>query len=368
MKNKDLFVVAGRLGNSLIYQKVVPFIKLNYFDKVFIFSEDKGFEIDGANYITIPKWIRNIRIDKIKKLIIRIYEPVQLYCYTLKYKPEYINGIFTIPKGLNAFIVGKLTNTKSIISVIGGTVEIDTYKKPKFFWKNLNIYMLKHAEIVTTKGRKVTNYSIQNGINKKKIFEFAGFVDTKLFSHKDSYRDIDVLFVGTFRRLKGPDRIVKMVDKVSNLYPNIKAEFLGKGYLFNEVKAMIKKMNLEDNITLQGYRKDTYKFYSRAKTLVMPSRSEGLSMAMLEAMAFGCVPIVSNVGNMTDAAFDGINSFVIDDYMDIDSFVDKIQFLLENPDKRDEMAKNAIELVIERYSLVPQTEIAKKIIDFGENL
>jgi glycosyltransferase involved in cell wall biosynthesis len=363
-----MFFVVGRLGNTLVYQKVVPFIKTGIFKEVYVFAENKGNPINSAKYILIPKIIKNIKPKIIRKIIIRIYEPIQILHYALKYKPDYINGIFTIPKGLNAFLVSKIVNSKSIVSVIGGVIEIKTYRKPQFYWENLNFYMLKNTKIVTTVGSKVTKYLVQNGVKKNKIFEFAGFVDTEVFYNKKIDRDIDILFVGTFRKLKGPDRIVKMVKIVKNNFPNINAVFLGTGYLFNEVNLQINKFKLNSNISLLGYRKDTESFYQRAKILVMPSRSEGLSMAMLESMACGCVPVVSNVGNLTDAAFNGTNSFVIDDYNDIDSFVDKIQFLLENPDKRDEMAKNAIELVQKKYSLEPQTKIALEIIDYGEQL
>lgn len=369
MKNKTIFFVVGRLGKSLSYSKIIPFANTGYFKNIYIFRENPGMEIENAKYITIPKWLKRIKITKVRKIFIRIYEPIQLLKYGLKCKPDYINGIFTIPKGINACIISKIIKTKSIISVIGGKVEIDTYRKPMFVWKAINLFFLRKTNIITTKGDVVSNYLIYNNIHKLKIFTFNGFIDTKKYSMGiNQKKDIDLLFVGTFRNLKGPDRVVKIISKLHNNFPNIKAIFLGNGYLFDKVKAEIDKLGLSNNIFLKGYRTDTYLFYQRAKVLVMPSRSEGLSMAMLEAMACGCVPIVSNVGNMTDAAFDGINSFVIDDYMDIDSFVDKIQFLLENPDKRDEMAKKVIELVQRKYSLEPQTKIAREIIDYGEQL
>jgi len=298
-----------------------------------------------------------------------LYEPIQLLKYTIKYKPEYINGIYTLPKGLNAVIVGLLTGTKSIVSVIGNTIEIDTYYKWKFFWRNLNIWMLNKTNIVTTKGLTVTNYAVSFGIAKEKIFEFPGFVDTDIFySDNVKERDIDILFVGTFRKLKGPDKIVKMIKKLILTFPNIKSCFLGKGYLFDEVQDMIIKLELQKNIILEGYRSDTPVFFQRAKILLMPSRSEGLSMAKLEAMACGCVPVVSNVGNMTDAAHNGINSFVVDDYTDIDTFVKYIKLLLEAPNKHEKMAQNAIQTVKTKYSLQPQTKIAKQIIDYGDKL
>lgn len=363
-EKKVIFFVTGRLGKTLVYTKVLPFVNTNLFSDIFIFSENAGFEIEGARYIEIPKFLKKLKY--IGKYLIRLYEFIQLFIYAIKYHPDYINGIHTIPKGLNAFIVCKLIKSKSIISVIGGNVEIDTKNK---FIKKINLIMLRYSDIITTTGTNVTKFIETFGIKKDKIFEFPGFIDTNVFVYDTKIiKDIDIIFVGTFRRLKGPDRIVKMVHLLKRNYPNIKVELLGDGYLFQYVKELINNLNLENNVFLRGYRNDTYKFFQRSKILVMPSRSEGLPMAMLEAMSCGCVPVVSNVGNISDAAINNINSFIIDNYLDIDSFAEKIKYLLDNEDKRIEMAKNASDLIMEKFSLMQQTDVAKKIIEYGENI
>jgi glycosyltransferase involved in cell wall biosynthesis len=64
-----------------------------------------------------------------------------------------------------------------------------------------------------------------------------------------------------------------------------------------------------------------------ADIFLMPSRFEGLSMALLEAMAAGCVPIVSNRGSMPSVVEDGRNGFLIDPG-DITQIVGKLKFLL----------------------------------------
>lgn len=369
LKKQIIFVVVGRLGKSLTVSKVAPIVASGKVEKVYVFREETGFVINGIEYITLPDFIKNIKINFIKKKFRIIYEPLQLLFYAIKLKPDYINGVYTLPKGLNSFIVSKMVGCKSIVSVIGGEREILTYNKPTAFWKNFNLWLLRNCDIITTKGIKVKEYLIDNGIKKDKIFIFNGSVDThKYFFNKKIYKDIDILFVGTFRRLKGPDRIVKMIHKLRNNYPNLKAVFLGKGYLYNEIKEQIHILDLQNNIELKGYRTDTVTFFQRAKVLVMPSRSEGLSTAMLEAMACGCVAVVSNVGNMTDAANNGVNSFVVDDYTDIDTFVKYIKILLKNPNRQEKMAQNALQTVNKKYAIYPQTMIAKQIIDYGDKL
>ena len=64
-----------------------------------------------------------------------------------------------------------------------------------------------------------------------------------------------------------------------------------------------------------------------ADIFLMPSRFEGLPLALLEAMAAGCVPIVSNRGSIPTVVEDGRNGFLIDPG-DLTQIVGKLKFLL----------------------------------------
>ena len=64
--------------------------------------------------------------------------------------------------------------------------------------------------------------------------------------------------------------------------------------------------------------------------------------AMLEAMACGCVPVVSNVGNIRDAARHAENAFLVNDYTDIKSFAKYIHSLLSDEKLRSGMAQQGI--------------------------
>lgn len=363
-KNKKIFVVVGRLGTELIVSRVLPMLKAPYVSKVYIFSESEGIPIDGAEYFTVPKSIRNIKPFFLYKFIRIVFEFSQLLFYSVKINPSLIIGVYTLPCGLYSLIVSKITKIKCVISVIGGTIEVETYYKFKNFWKGLNLWMLRKSNIVTTMGSNVTKYLIRNGIKSDKIIQYTGAIDTKRFVSSNVYRDIDILFVGTLRNLKGPDRVIKVVNNLYQEISKIKAYIVGKGYLYNDLKKMINKLGLENHIKLESYVKTTVPYYQRAKLLIMPSRSEGLAMTMLEAMACGCVPIVSNVGNMTQAAHHNVNAMVVNDYTDIETFTKYAKELLMDKTKREMLSRNGYELVTEKYSVETQARIIENIFTY----
>ena len=364
--NLIAFVVVGRLGKSLTISKVAPIIKCNRVEKVFVFREEKGFELYGINYISLPGFIRNMSILPLKKVVRSIYEPIQLLIYAIRYRPDFINGVGLIPKGLYTFFISKIIGSTSILSLIGGTIEVQTYLKFPIFWRSLNLLMLRSCDIITTKGNKVKQYLIDNGIKENKIFLFNGSIDTsKYYFDKNINKDFDILFVGAFRNLKGPDRVLNICSNLKKHFFQLKVFFLGNGYLFESIRNDVKKLKLMENVFLKGYVDSTVQYFQRAKIIIMPSRSEGLPSAMLEAMSCGCVPIVSDVGNITDAAWHNVNALVVNDYKDIDTFTNYAIELLSDINKLKYMSKEGQKLVKENYSLSVQVKVFDKILDYG---
>ena len=88
-----------------------------------------------------------------------------------------------------------------------------------------------------------------------------------------------------------------------------------------------------------------------ADIFLMPSRYEGLSMALLEAMAAGCVPIVSNRGAIPSVIEDGRNGFMIDPG-DVTQVIGRLKYLLSEGERGwDEYRRNARKTVRERFDI-----------------
>lgn len=365
LKKKIIFIVVGRLGKRLTKSKAEPFAYSENVSKIFIFREEQGIPIDKCTYIVHSKWITRIKPHSLRKTIRFFYEPLQIIRYTLKYRPFLINGVFTLPKGLYSLIAARLCRTKCVVSIIGGIPEITTYSKLFGVNEQLNMMIYKFADIVTTKGQKISTFLTLRGLNPQKIIILNGSIEVvNAFGLKPHLRDIDILFVGNFSRLKGPDRVVEVIKCLKekyNLY-SVKSVFLGDGKLFENIKSLVSNYYLTNNIILNGYTENVLTYFSRSKILIMPSSSEGLSTAMLEGMAYGCVPVVSDVGNMREAAIHDNTAYLVEDYQDIGSFSKFAFDLITDECKRGKMAQNGIKLVNEKYSISAQAKVVDHIL------
>jgi glycosyltransferase involved in cell wall biosynthesis len=355
--SNSIFIVVGRLGKNLVISKTLPVVDTGIFSKIYIFSEEVGIQISGAEYICLPAFVRRIRPGVLKKIVRIIYEPVQLVFYAWRFRPAVIHGYYTIPKGLNSLIASKLSGSRCIISIIGGKEEIET----SFFIRRLSrpfiIWLLKKADHITTKGKKDNEYLVRYDVRKERISIYNGAIDTKRFCYNGEDKNIDLLFAGYFDESKGPHRAIEIIRIISKELPGIRALFIGKGPLYRSILDEVDKIGLSENIIFTGYVNDPESYFKRSRILIFPSANEGLSTAMLEAMACRCVPVISDVGNQTEAALNGFNSIVVSDFCDVQTFSEQALILLQDQSLLDSMASNAEKTILSKYTSTEQGKL-----------
>ena len=113
------------------------------------------------------------------------------------------------------------------------------------------------------------------------------------------------------------------------------AAIVGDGRLREELEVYAESLGLTENIEFLGKRKDVEELLMHSKVFVLPSKSEGLSIAMIEAMSAGVVPVVPDVGDLGDRVIDGVNGYLIEPNK-IEEYAEIILSLLQDQDKLNE--------------------------------
>lgn len=127
---------------------------------------------------------------------------------------------------------------------------------------------------------------------------------------------------------------------------------VGEGQLSVELEGL-------DNVRFLGKREDMPEILRWCDVYVSASSAEGLSNALLEAMASGCPCVVTDVGGVRDVMVDGQDGRIVapeganrsadDIAMDV---VDRVVELLDRPEDRRRLGGAAREAVVSRYSLL----------------
>jgi glycosyltransferase involved in cell wall biosynthesis len=113
---------------------------------------------------------------------------------------------------------------------------------------------------------------------------------------------VEVTFAGRLDAQKNPGMLLAAMAKVATSPggEKVRARFLGDGVERGELQRRARELGVEDRITFHGRVTDVASYLLRSDIFVLPSLSEGLSNALLEAMAYGVPSVVTRIPGNTD--------------------------------------------------------------------
>jgi glycosyltransferase involved in cell wall biosynthesis len=123
--------------------------------------------------------------------------------------------------------------------------------------------------------------------------------------------DILILSVGRLTYQKGHEFLVQAMFTVVGRFPNAKAGICGDGPLRSQLETQIIDTGLSNHMKLLGAWEDISPLLASADIFVLPSRWEGLSRALMEAMAAGLPVIAAEVDGIKDLVTDGVNGLLV---------------------------------------------------------
>lgn len=205
-----------------------------------------------------------------------------------------------------------------------------------------------------------------------KVYYLPGIgIDSKKFKIKDFNRDdykkelgfnkddIICIGVGDLNYNKNFSLCIKAIAETK--MKNIHLIICGVGDLKKELEDLAKKLNVENQIHFYGYRNDIKELLNVSDLFLISSYREGLSRALMEAMASGLPCLVSNIRGNVDLIDDKEGGYLLscDDYV---SWSEKIVELSKNHKLRKRMGQENLNK-IKKFDFDIVVEKLKEIYD-----
>jgi glycosyltransferase involved in cell wall biosynthesis len=215
----------------------------------------------------------------------------------------------------------------------------------------LYLEILRRADVVLVTGTQTARYLTSRGVAADRIRLLSAKVDVRRFRPvPDVRRDYDLIFAGRLVPLKRVDLFLRIVADLKARRPSVRAAILGDGPLRGELEQLADRLGVGGEVEWLGFQEDTERYYRRARVFVLTSTTEGLSLAMLEAMACGLPAVAPAVGDLADVVQNGVTGYLVPS-QDQEAFVTALSDLLDDEERLHQLGDNARSAVLGGYSL-----------------
>jgi len=167
-----------------------------------------------------------------------------------------------------------------------------------------------------------------------------------------------LISIGRLEWIKGFDYLLKSYAILKERGLSFQALIIGGGSLYKELKFSIEDLNIQDRVKLTGpvYHNEIKKIIRQADIFVLSSVDEGISNAVLEAMAQEIAVVSTMCGGMPEVISSGVDGLLVP-ARDPFAMADAITYFLHSPGMRKTMGKNAKNKIEQDFTIARQIQV-----------
>lgn len=211
-------------------------------------------------------------------------------------------------------------------------------------------------------GRRVVK--IPNAVDTSVFYPWVG--DRRALRRKLGLSEEDkmVIFVGRLVPGKRVDLLMRGLRQVRERVPEARLVLVGDGPLRSELEQIVVRLGLDSSVIFAGNRPDVAAYMQASDMFVLPSEWEGLSIALLEAMACGLPVLVSDCDGNRELVTDGLDGIVFPRGNE-KVLAQKIETLLLDTACAQRLAQAAVEKVQSQFRL---ESVAARFLELYETV
>lgn len=160
-----------------------------------------------------------------------------------------------------------------------------------------------------------------------------------------------IVSLGRLGANKGTSELIEAFARLGPVYPDARLICAGDGSV-EPYAQRAAELGVADRVEFPGWldREQCEGQLRAASIFALPSHSEGLPMALLEAMSWGLPVVTTPVGGIPQVVQHGANGMLVEPG-DVDGLSDALNSLLGDFDQRCELGRLARETIEEKYSI-----------------
>lgn len=238
----------------------------------------------GSGYSeTTGKWKYPISMIRARKLI-------------KKLKPDVVHAHYATSCGLTAWVCGF---HPTVVTVHGSDLTVGIKSR---IWRPLLKKIFEHCDCVNTVSKDLEQMAVSLDISRDKIKTLTLGIDTEKFrfverAARDPAGALKLVCTRRPEPVFDHQTIIGALVRLKDKGIKFEMTFVGDGSLFGTLKQQISRIGLDGSVTFAGrvHNDDLPEILARHDVYLSASLWDGTSLSLLEGMAMGLFPIVSDI-------------------------------------------------------------------------
>jgi glycosyltransferase involved in cell wall biosynthesis len=196
----------------------------------------------------------------------------------------------------------------------------------------------------------VKSQCVAEGIEPARLRTILNGIDTSRFGFKGSEPAGPVVTVARLSPEKDVAKLVRATAMAAQQNSELRVEVAGDGPCREVLERLVAELGLGDRIAFLGEVRDVPALLARARMFVLASRSEGIPLTALEAMACGLPVVATRVGGLPEVVDEGVTGLLVPP-ADPAALAGAMAALWNDPERRDRMGRAGRDRAEERFDV-----------------
>ena len=213
----------------------------------------------------------------------------------------------------------------------------ESYKRLQKTWDIVARYTMHLDKLGVSKIDYIMSNSFRTKNGVKRVYNRDAEVIYPCITHIYTNNIIPInnskhfVYIGRIEKPKNLENAIHAFKKALEKIDNKELKFIiaGKGKHENDLKKLVQKINMENNIIFKGFvsEEEKHNLLNKSYALIMPAVNEPFGLTVIEALYSSCISIISNKSGVYEVAKDFSISC---DMLSIDEISEKIIYIYNN--------------------------------------
>ncbi len=294
---KKLMIIGS---NSIHVYNYINLVK-DYFDEIILITNKKREETS----------VKTIELDFHLKLSSRLKTVAKIKKLIQEYAPSIIHIHQVNSYAYYSLLAARKSSVPKILTAWGSDILLSP--KKNYLLKKMVQFNLRHADFFTSDSEFMAE-EMRSLLPKRKLDILIANFGIEIIE-KDLLKENIIYSNRLHKKLYQIESVINAFKLFleNSIDKTWKLVIAATGEETNNLKSMVEHLNLKGNVEFVGWvdQEKNVEYYSKARLFVSIPESDATSISLLEAMAYGCIPVLSDLPANREWIDDGKNGIIV---------------------------------------------------------